>query len=332
MAAALVTHAPAEDTRRPVLHVTNGDSAAQRLRVGGVGRQVLPWRDVLHEGPVPAGLDEDRLRVARATFLAGLGWAAEDRVLADMSARDARLDGALAAGEELVLWFEADLYDMLQLAQILDRLAGRDVRARLAIAGEREFTGVAELDDAELQAALEGAETGGRIRVLPVTAPLAAAGAAVWAAFRAPEPDALEPLAAPGGTPPLPALGEAVARHLAQFPWRGSGLNRTERILLEVVAEGAATPVEAFTAQQRAEERPFMGDATVFAYLRRLAAGRGALIDHGPPLALTELGRAVLAGAREWEERPELWLGGVRLPDGPARWRYDPVSRRLVSS
>jgi hypothetical protein len=118
-----------------VLHVTNGDSAAQRLRIGGVGRQVLPWRDVLHEGPVPSGLDEDRLRVARAAFLAGLGWAAEDRVLADMCARDARLDGALAAGEELVLWFEADLYDMLQLAQILDRVGGRDARVRLAIAG-----------------------------------------------------------------------------------------------------------------------------------------------------------------------------------------------------
>ena len=75
-----------------------------------------------------------------------------------------------------------------------------------------------------------------------------------------------------------------------------------------------------------------MGDATVFAHLRRLATGRGALLHAGPPLALTELGRAVLAGAREWEERPERWLGGVRLPAGPARWRYDPLAGRLVSS
>ncbi len=316
-----------------MLHVTNGDSAAQWLRMAGVGRQVLPWRDVLHEGPVPAGLDEDRLRVARAAFLAGLGWAAEDRVLADMSARDALLDAALAAGEELVLWFEPDLYDMLQLAQILDRLRGRDARARLAIAGEREFVGIAELDEGELHAALDGEETESRIRVLAVTSPLTDDGAAVWEAFRAPEPDGLLPLAGPGGTPRLPALGEAVGRHLEQFPWRGSGLNRTERILLEAVADGAATPMEAFVAQQRAEQRPFMGDATVFTYLRRLASGRGALLTAGPPpLALTALGRAVLAGAREWEERPERWLGGVRLPAGPARWRYDPAAGRLVSS
>jgi hypothetical protein len=300
--------------------------------MAGVGRTVLPWRDVIHEGPVPSGLDEDRLRVARAAYLAGLGWAAEDRILADMRARDARFDSALAGGEELVLWFESDLYDMLQLARILDRLAGRDARARLAIAGEREFTGVAELDDGELRAALEGGETSGRIRVVTVGAPLAAAGADVWAAFRAPEPDGLQALAGAAGTPTLPALGEAVARHLEQCPWRGSGLNRTERILLEVIAAGAATPVEAFAAQQLAEERPFMGDATVFAYLHRLASGRGALVHARPPLALTELGRAVLAGARDWQERPERWLGGVRLPAGPARWRYDPVAGRLVSS
>ena len=37
------------------LHVTNGDSAGNTLRQTALGGAVLPWQDVLHEGPVPAG-------------------------------------------------------------------------------------------------------------------------------------------------------------------------------------------------------------------------------------------------------------------------------------
>ena len=38
-----------------VLHVTNGESAANTLRRTALGGAVLSWQDVLHAGPVPAG-------------------------------------------------------------------------------------------------------------------------------------------------------------------------------------------------------------------------------------------------------------------------------------
>ena len=42
-------------TARPsLLHVTNGESAGNTLRQTALGGAVLPWQDVLHEGPVPA--------------------------------------------------------------------------------------------------------------------------------------------------------------------------------------------------------------------------------------------------------------------------------------
>jgi hypothetical protein len=309
-----------------MLHVTNGDSAAQRLRAAGLPGDVLAWRDVLHEGPVPAGLDEARLRAARARFIAALGWGDEARVLADMRARDERLGRALAAGEEIVLWFETDLYDVLQLCQVLDRFPPD--RARLVLAGELEFTGVSELTAGELRELFEGG-SGPRARSIGLDATVVAAARALWDAFRAPDPDGLAPLA--DGTPALPALGEAARRHLQQFPWRGTGLNRTERALLEAVAGGAETPVEAFAAQQRSEERPFMGDAIVFEYLRALAGGRDPLLQDGVTLRLRANGRTVMAGEREWHGRPERWLGGVELPAGAPRPRYEPATGRLSS-
>ncbi len=39
-----------------ILNITNGDSAVELMRKAGISGEYLPWRDVLHDGPVPAGL------------------------------------------------------------------------------------------------------------------------------------------------------------------------------------------------------------------------------------------------------------------------------------
>jgi hypothetical protein len=59
------------------LHVTNGDAAVPGLRGMGLVEPIMPWRDALHEGPVPDVPDEElrRLRARRgrssATVLEG---------------------------------------------------------------------------------------------------------------------------------------------------------------------------------------------------------------------------------------------------------------------
>src|SRR4051794_24713476 len=95
----------------PVLHVTNGDSTVPALVQTGLVDDVLVWRDVLHEGPVPDVADGE-LRRLRAAFLG----APEE----DFAERDRRLDGARDG--DYVLWFEADLYDQLQVLQVLSQL------------------------------------------------------------------------------------------------------------------------------------------------------------------------------------------------------------------
>src|SRR5215510_3705249 len=99
-----------------MLHITNGDSAGDTIRATGLEGDVLPWRDVLHEGPVPGGLELEALSVIRARFLSDE--TNRRKVEQDFRDRDARLQAG--TGEDIVLWFEADLYDMLQLIQLLD--------------------------------------------------------------------------------------------------------------------------------------------------------------------------------------------------------------------
>ena len=135
------------------LHVTNGDATVPGLRGTGLADTMLPWRDVLHEGPVPE-VPDDELRRIRTAFLASedaddIGTATEfaerDRTL------EAHRDG------EYVLWFEADLYDQLQLIQILARLTQLEVpssRITLICVGEHvgvaHFGGLGELTSEQL--------------------------------------------------------------------------------------------------------------------------------------------------------------------------------------
>ena len=122
------------------LHVTSGDSAAGTIGEIGIGGRVLAWRDVLHEGPVPAGPTAD-LRAARARFLAEWSGADAEETRQELERRDAELTGR---HERYVLWFEADLYDQLQLLQVLDALAEAAVAPeRIELVSAGEFPGVA---------------------------------------------------------------------------------------------------------------------------------------------------------------------------------------------
>jgi hypothetical protein len=109
-----------------VLFITNGDSAAGRIGASVLTGEILPWRDVMHEGPVPGVLSLEELTGVRARFLAERGWTSLAKAKRDFARRNATLAG-YGDHEEIVLFFEHDLYDQLQLIQVLDWFSGRDL-------------------------------------------------------------------------------------------------------------------------------------------------------------------------------------------------------------
>jgi hypothetical protein len=323
-----------------MLHVTNGDVAVERIRQSAVGGAVIPWQDALNDGPVPAGLDPGQLRDARARFIADEGWGVLEDVRAELASRDATLDVALGP---VVLWFEHDLYDQLQVLQVLDRLSDR----------WREGL-VVEAIDAPTYLGLMGPDTFSRMydlrdEVLPAVFELASAA---WAAFRAPDPTRIERLL-DLDTSALPHLDPALRRHLEEFPSVESGLSRTERQALEALAGGARTVREAFPAAHHArEEAVFLGDVGFVTILRRLSEATAPLLRRvdgetlravldpvrglqkdllDADLVLTETGEAVLGGDLDHVAHNGLdrWLGGVHLA-GHDAWRWDASAARLI--
>ena len=84
-----------------MLAVTPGDCATAQLRAAGVATEVLPWRDLLHEGPVPAGLDAGALAQVRAGYIRSVGWPGGERAEAElMRARRGAGRGGGEAGRD----------------------------------------------------------------------------------------------------------------------------------------------------------------------------------------------------------------------------------------
>jgi redox-sensitive transcriptional activator SoxR len=334
-----------EPALRPaLLHVTNGESAGNTLRRTTIGGAVLPWQDALHEGPVPA-LPRAELLRARAGFLAGCGWGSRAALLASLGRRDQLLLGALRDGLEVVLWFEHDVYDQLQLLDVLALAHGAggapDLIVLGSFPGKPSFAGLGELTAGELETLWPSRR--------PAEPATLAAAVGAWAAVQAPQPAAVAEWAT-RKTPQLPFLAPALLRWLEELPAPVDGLSGTERRALAVISAGARTPPAAFVAAQRLEDAPFLGDTWFFRALSELGQGPNRLVESEdgrplpppPPLGdgrpfgrlalrLTGLGERTLAGEADRVELlgVDRWVGGTHVTPANA-WRWDPAERRLV--
>lgn len=303
-----------------MLHITNGDSV--QLAVTGLPGDVLAWRDVLHEGPVPGGLDLEALSRVRAEFLASQGYDSEGRLVASLAHRDEALI-RFREYEEVTLWFEHDLYDQLQLIQILAWFQGRDPgRTRLFLIQSGSYLGM--MNPAELSALWPD-----RREISRGQLDLAAKA---WTAFRSPDPRGLDTLAGHEAHD-LPYLAGALARHLEQFPSVRDGLARTESQLLRTLDNGPLSFEAIFIADRACEERIFMGDTSLRMWLERLADCRHPLLrEEGGLWHRTDAGGEVLAGQADHVRLNGIdrWLGGVHLQGNESPWRWDAVSGRLL--
>ena len=291
-----------------MLHITNGDSA------GGVLSQfvqgtILPWRDVLHEGPVCDGLSLEELSRERARFIAEAGWGSLPEVEESFQNRDRAFREA-GRHDEIVLWFEHDLYDQLQLIQVLDGLS--ELRGPpISMVCEAEYLGQMKPERAAELFALRN----------PVMRRHFQEASAAWAAFRSSDPLHIDP-ARPKA---LQFLGAALRRHLEEFPWTTDGLSRLERRVVEVLQPGPQPFPQVFLGVAYEEEHAFLGDLVLAWHLERMA--RDGLIE----------GRGTHWGSKIWQltGRPRAgpvsrWLGGYEVKDEKTLC-WDPALGRLVS-
>jgi len=321
------------------LHVANGTSTTGLIAAAGIPGTLSVWCDPLYEGPVPAGLGDGEMLQVRARFLGGPEHP-QSEVASDLQRwRSVISQGAF---DELVLWYEHDLFDQLNLIQLLTWI-GRHARVSKPISlicigsfpGRPHFKGLGELTPGELAPLLDARQ--------PVDGAQYDVAGRAWEAYRASTPEALSGLLR-SDTSALPFLAAAVRRFLEEYPWTTDGLSRFERRLLELAAGGAIPLASAFPRMQDGETAYYMTDSSLHDLASSLATTSPALLTVerlrasattrllDAVVMLTDMGRAVLDAK---QDRVTLcgidkWLGGVHLTTGNAIWRWNPDRAQVV--
>jgi Domain of unknown function (DUF1835) len=329
----------------PMLHVLNGESTAQTLKQSGLAGEHLVWKDALVWGPTPATTDLSEWCRLRAQFLADANSMDTQQCFEDLMQQEESLK-TLAKHDEVVLWFEFDLFCQLNLIYILSKLRGQNVAAnKLSLicigefSGIDDFRGLGQLTAEQLVSLFPGRQ--------PVTVGQTELAGRAWNACSSSNPQEIEMLLAQDTTP-LPFLRSALHLHLRRFPSVRNGLGHMEQMALEFIAHGVNRFPKLFRKWSAAEPGYGLGDAQLWdALIRLVECGQPLLrldgnkglgfsenYPHLSELAftLTETGRSILEGKHDlWEMGPqEFWLGGVRLVPQKPRWRWDEVRQTLA--
>jgi hypothetical protein len=295
-----------------VLNITNGDSAVQIMQEAKIQGEFLPWRDVLHEGPV-LPLEFQEFCKVRAEFIFKKGWG-ERKFIEDDFKHKINIIENITNYDKVILWFEHDLYDQLQLLQILDLLSNKDINISMICTenylGEQTPDSLIELQKFEKKVTKEQFNLATK----------------AWDAFRSDTPFGLQKLLDEDSSA-LPFLKESIKRILQEYPSCDNGLNLTSKLAFQAIEEGEKKPWKIFESYQQKEKSRFMGDSSFWSLLNGyintpyplLQTKYGKKIslpfEKDEEIFLTELGKEVLECKKNWLDFGEIdkYIGGVHL-------------------
>lgn len=317
-----------------IVHICNGDVTADGLSLADLPGDLRVWADALDQGPL-LPLDREAFREQRAKFVAAGGGAPDEEAgRKQLAAWDQNLE--LSGAEEVVLWYEHDLFDQLALCRILYLLATpasagaetlfeRGVQLTMVSIDRHpevpQFLGLGQLQPEQLAQLWP--------RRTPISKDAVEEAVATWIAVTAADPRALVFLMR--RVKALPFLAGAIERHLEELPDVASGLGRSERQALAAIGRGVGAPAAILQEAHAIDPRYTITDVQLRVVLETLT--RAGLVTRGEAgYEILPLGRQALAGAVDVvaEVGVDRWRGGVHLHGRGPVWRWDSASRRLL--
>lgn len=321
------------------LIITNGSVAASLLKINKAADVYLSWDDILHEGPVPNCDSLNELTAIRSRFLEDR-YQVRDRSTANGLEKRNDLISRHHEFDRIELWFEHDLFDQLQLIQILDFFADTDLSVgKLFLIQADDYLGMQTPED------IMGFH---KLCALVTQAQLDTAQVA-WRAFGEPTPQGWAALLNED-LDALPWLAGAVARMLEELPSARTGLSRTELEFLSKIAGknwNARKCVGMFLGTQA--EPWFIGDWTLFNLLNEFMKAEETLIQPlkgmwtarnaderdqfmKSKVVLTPLAHDLIAGNADQTavNGIDRWWGGTHLTTDNC-WRWDSSAGKLVA-
>lgn len=331
---------------RRMLHIVNGDSVGDKLKQGNIPGDILVWRELYSFGPVFTRMDEPDHRRTRAPYLEHTLGIPEKEYIETCEIQEGKLRD-FRKYDEIVLWFEHDLFDQAMLAYLLhwfkEQSLGNTKLSLLCIGaypGIELFRGLGQLSTEQL-GTLSGTwhEIGEEELML---------GSRLWEAYTSDQPEKHQHMLEIGSSA-LPFARDAFAAHLARLPSINNGLGIIEQTTLEAVAGGTDKPHELFRKVGDQLHTLGMGDLEFWYYLAKMTEGPDPLLlmdgtasfpnyKRAVPqfqdrvLQLTSLGHEVLDGKADYActGMIDKWVGGLHVQGENPSWRWNPERKSVV--
>jgi len=328
-----------------MLHILNGESTAEILRLTAIEGEKFSFRDALICGPTPEGIERAewlRLRAEHLSHTYLLPFADCHLRLVEQE----QVLSSFANHDEVILWFEHDVFCQLNLLYLLDWFARANLgENRLSLInigtfpGKKNFRGLGELKADELASLFPSREK--------LTSRELKLGAAAWQAYCSAEPTEIEAFLEKD-TSLLPFLKTALQAHLRRFPSVQNGLNRLENSGLRLIHQGYHQFKDLFPSFSSTEAVYGLGDSQFWNILQPLVKVRNPLLAatgeldkvsleedalYSISFDLTDAGRDVLKGSANFVDLNGIdrWLGGVQLSSQGMLWCWDMQAERLTS-
>jgi hypothetical protein len=261
----------------PRLHITSGDIAGEVLAGSGLDGDILVWHDLLYEGPRSPGWPDDRILERRSRFIEQMsgGGLRAGEVLATFKEQYGRI-ADLSEDVQVVLWFDACLFDQSMLVHILNCLDMKKIRAGAELLcidrfeGVEPFIGLGQLSPLQLASVWPDRR--------PLTGEQFSYAARIDHIFAENDFHRAEQISKQHGAP-LPWVSAALKRWLEERPDPATGLGRLESMALDAVRAGYCKPWDIFNHVAAAETPPqFWGDTTLWLKINNLAGRRPPLV------------------------------------------------------
>jgi len=218
------------------LHITNGDSLNDRLLALEIQGDFAVWREMLCEGKTTYKIGEQDFMNTRKAFLKS------DYDL-DTSDYEEKFISQLeilknhAAYDEIILWFEYDLFCHINLMACISHLMQLGCKTPLylvcsgRVSGEKELKGISELTTPQLKEHYQQKVALSNNDILLADQ--------IWRLYCGQDHEALQPILAKDSS--FIYLSNCISAHKKRFPEEHSGLNRLESHILRLIKKHQIT-------------------------------------------------------------------------------------------
>ena len=303
------------------LHITNGDDLSDKIRQLSLPGDLVTWREMLCEGPSAMEVGEKDFFSLRKGFLQK-SYGVSKKEYSDKFIRELDKLAAINNYDEIILWFEFDLFSHMNMLGLISFLLQNKKQDPLYLVcsrkleGEREMNPLSELSEKQL-----GQHYENRFRL---TRDDLTTAQMIWELYCSKNPKRLA--SEVRRTTNFEYLASSIRAHIERFPNSKNGLNALEVNVLKLIREHEINSLHQLLGYAL-KYQGYYGYVDV--QMQRVIKKLGIFFHSTEAgLKLNEDGEKAIQGSKNFyrELQDDEYYGGVRKYD----FLYDPETHDLL--